>query len=154
MSGRRHLLGAIMAGAALYALSLDVRASAAPSQTVATRLEAIERRLERASVALDPKPYEEFWAPDFVGIGPDGSSYTKAQHLAALTGGHVHFQSIDVQPVSTRVYRDAAVLINRRSVRGTFDGKSIDSENLVTNVYIRDSREGWRKVSEHSTRLH
>ena len=127
-------------------------AAGAKPQSTAQRLEAVEVNLEKASMALDPKPYAEVWADDFVGIAPDGSTYTKAEHMAALKGGHVHFQSITVKPVSTRVYGSAAVLINRRSVKGDFDGKPIDSENLVTNVYVLRAHH-WQKVSEHTSRL-
>lgn len=129
-------------------------ATAAPNTPrVADELMALEIKLEKASVALDPRPYDEIWSKDFVGIGPDGSTYNKTQHRSALTGGHVRFQSIDIRPVSIRVYSHSAVLIEQRTVKGAFDGKPIDSENLVTNVFVLFRDRKWRKVSEHTTRL-
>src|ERR687885_3493 len=112
----------------------------------------IERELARASVNLDPAPYDRYWADDFRGVDAAGGFYTKAEHRAALTSGRLKFDSLDVTEMRVRVFGDAAVLTCRRAVRGSFDGRDISADNVVTSVFVlRGGR--WRKVAEHTSRL-
>jgi Domain of unknown function (DUF4440) len=51
----------------------------------------IERELARASVDLNPAPYDRYWSDDFIGTAASGGRYTKEQHRASLTGGKLKF---------------------------------------------------------------
>src|SRR5438105_4692206 len=62
-------------------------------------LTQIERVLAKASVGLDPAPYDRYWADDFIGIDASGNSYTKGEHRAALTSGKLKFDSLDVDEI-------------------------------------------------------
>src|SRR5437868_433532 len=111
----------------LCCLTIAAPAVAARRAAVPAQLEKIERDLAQASVRNDPAPYDRYWCDDFLGVAPDGSTYSKAEHRATLTGGKIHFRSLDVDRVKVRVYGNAAVMTSRRVVRGDFDGHPIDA---------------------------
>ena len=112
----------------------------------------IEQELARASLDLDPAPYDRYWADNFVGTIASGGRYTKKQHRASLTSGKLKFQSLDVDEVEVDVFGDTAVMVERRTVKGSYDKQDISARNHVMSVFVRhDGR--WQKVAEHTARL-
>src|SRR5438045_349956 len=71
----------------------------------------IEQELARASLDLDPAPYDRYWADNFIGTIASGGRYTKKQHRASLTSGKLKFQSLDVDEVEVEVFGDTAVVV-------------------------------------------
>lgn len=145
------LVAALMALAAASATAQLKRTKTAQPGGAEQVLMRIERELAQASVNLDPAPYDCYWADDFSGIDA-GGFYTKAEHRAALTGGKLKFDSLDVAEMRVRVLGQAAVLTNRRTVRGWYGEQDISADNRVTRVFIRRAGR-WQKVAEHTSRI-
>lgn len=122
-----------------------------PNEHAAQTLIKIERELARASVDLDPAPYDLYWSDDFVGTIASGGHYTKEQHRASLTSGKLKFESLDVDNIEVHVFGEAAVVLERRTVKGSYENQDISARNNVMSVFVR--RKGqWQKVAEHTAR--
>lgn len=114
----------------------------------------IERELGNATLNLDPAPYDRYWADDFVLVTPAGefSTDAKAQHRAALTGGKIKFETFEIADMKVRVFGDAAIVTERRTIKYQYEGREISAQNLVTSFFAR--RNGrWQKVAEQTNRL-
>src|ERR1051325_3576538 len=113
----------------------------------------IERDLEKASLNLDPAPYERYWADDFVAIMNEGlNPKAKAEHRAALTGGKIKFESFEIDNVDVRVFGNAAIVMSHRKVKFRFKEREINLSNVVTSFFSK--RNGrWQKVAEQTVRL-
>jgi ketosteroid isomerase-like protein len=149
---RLFLVAALTALAAASATAQVKRTKTAQPGGAEQVLMRIERELARASVKLDPAPYDRYWADDFSGIDAAGGFYTKAEHRAALTGGKLKFDSLDVDEMRVRVFGQAAVLTSRRTVRGRYGEQDISADNRVTSVFIRRAGR-WQKIAEHTSRI-
>jgi ketosteroid isomerase-like protein len=113
----------------------------------------IERELGNATLNLDPAPYDRYWADDFVMVTPAGqfAADAKAQHRAALTGGKIKFETFEIADMKVRVFGDAAIVIERRTVKYMYEGREISTQNLVTSFFAK--RNGrWQKVAEQTTK--
>lgn len=114
----------------------------------------IERELGNATLKLDPAPYDRYWADDFVLVTPAGefSAGAKAQHRAALTGGKIKFETFEIADMKVRVFGDAAIVTERRTVKYRYEGREISVQNLVTSFFAK--RQGrWQKVAEQTNPL-
>ena len=145
--------------AALIALTMSLAAAqvksnkSSPNRRVEQILTQIERELGKGTLNLDPIPYDRYWADDFVGLdGATGETWTKAQHRAALTSGKLKFESVNIDEMTVRRFRNAAVLTERRAVKYRYDGKEISQQNRVSSFFLK--RHGrWQKVAEHTSRI-
>lgn len=149
---RSLLVAALTVLAASAAVAQVKRTKTARPRGAEQVLMRIERELARASVNLDPAPYDRYWADDFGGVDAGGGFYTKAEHRAALVSGKLKFDSLDVTEMSVRVFGRAAALSCRRTVRGRYADQDISADNRVTSVYVRRGGR-WQKVAEHTSRI-
>ena len=113
----------------------------------------IERELERASLNLDPLPYDRYWADDFVGITNDGfAANAKVQHRAVLTSGKIKFESFEIDNIDVRVFGNAAIVTSHRKVKYRYEDREMSLHNAVTSFFSK--RNGrWQKVGEQTNRL-
>lgn len=114
----------------------------------------IERELGNATLNLDPAPYDRYWADDFILVTSTGefSTDAKAQHRAALTGGKIKFETFEINDMKVRVFGDAAIVTERRTVKYRYEGREISAQNLVTSFFAKRSGR-WQKVAEQTSRL-
>jgi hypothetical protein len=144
---RNVVIAAILISVATCLAQGEANADEQSEQT----LIKIERELARASVDLDPVPYDRYWSDNFVGTIASGGRYTKDQHRASLTGGKLKFQSLDVDKIEVHVFGDTAVVVERRTVKGSYDNRDISAQNHVMSVFVRHNGQ-WQKVAEHTAR--
>jgi len=127
------------------------RADTNADERVEQELINIERELARASVNLDPVPYDRYWSDDFVGTLASGGQYTKQQHRASLTSGKLKFQSLDLNQIKVYLFGDTAVVNERRIIKGSYDDQDISARNHVMSVFVRRGGK-WQKVRTYSAR--
>jgi|SRR5882724_11335721 hypothetical protein len=143
---------ALLTVATRFVLAETNNTSAKGDEETIETLSNIERELARASVNLDPAPYDRYWSDDFVGVGQSGATYTKGEHRSSLASGKVKFESLDVSAINVRVFADTAVVTDTRKIKGHYEARDISAVNCVTSVFIR--RDGkWQKIAEHTSRL-
>src|SRR5215471_16395919 len=76
--------------------------------------------------------------PDFVLVDVmRGAEVPKPDLLAALTGGQVHFERIDVAESRVRLYGDAAVVTGRTLMKIRLGEDSVEVSSRYTHVFVR-----------------
>ena len=79
---------------------------------------------------------------DFVGIGPVGFTLPKPAWLARFESG-LHYDSVDLDEVTTRRYGDAAFVVGHQHATGSFQGQPTPTDLRVGLTLVRDGGE-WR----------
>jgi hypothetical protein len=86
-------------------------------------------------------------ADDYQAITSSGLVQTKAQTLASLKLGHVHFASINVSDRKVRFYGRTAVVTSLAVVQATTAEGDISGNYRYMRVYVRDAAGNWKIVS-------
>lgn len=92
-------------------------------------------------------------AEDYLAITPNGILQSRAQALASLRSGTVHFRSIDLSDRKIRFYGKTALVTSRAEVSGTGPDGDITGSYRYTRVYVMDARGVWRIVSFEASRI-
>jgi ketosteroid isomerase-like protein len=87
-------------------------------------------------------------ADDFIGTGPDGKVYTKAQAIAAMKFGESVGTSSINNEVKVRIYGDAAVVISLWTTKETPKGKDTGGQSRWTDTWVKKAGR-WQCVASH-----
>ena len=124
------------------------------SRTDSTTSHADEQQVLRVSQAYDTITLRQdavagarLLADDYIATQPEGIS-NKAQTLAWLRSGGVHFTAGHSDDVRVRVYGQTAVATGRWTGYGTYRGKPFRDNQRYTTVFVR-RKDRWQIVAEH-----
>jgi len=92
-------------------------------------------------------------ADDYMAITPNGILQSRAQALASLRSGAVHFNSIDLSDRKIRLYGKTALVTSRAEVSGTSPDGDISGSYRYTRVYVMDAHGVWRIVSFEASKI-
>jgi ketosteroid isomerase-like protein len=142
----------------IIAVSILILVSAIPilaqtkSGSVEQELMKLEQDWTNADVKADVAFLDRFLAEDWTLTDNDGVLWTKARELAAIKSGEVVISSMVTDDMKVRIYRDAAVVTGRNTVKGTLKGKDISGQERWTDTWIkRDGR--WQCVATHVSNI-
>jgi ketosteroid isomerase-like protein len=85
---------------------------------------------------------------DFIGIGPIGFQLPKQAWLHRQTGGDLHYDTLNLDEITTRQYGDCAVITARWNARGTAQGHPLPEATRATLVTVKADGE-WRLATIH-----
>jgi ketosteroid isomerase-like protein len=85
---------------------------------------------------------------DFVGIGPVGFVLSKPAWLQRLTSGSLHYDSLGLTEVATRMYGSCAVTTARWNAKGTAQGHPLPEATRATLVSVSNDGD-WRLGGIH-----
>lgn len=91
-------------------------------------------RFASAQQALDLHALDALLADDFMLVGPLGFMLDKSQLLDQLRGGSLHFTSLTIEPVVSRSYGGATVVIGVQEQAGSYGDRPVDGHFRVTLV--------------------
>lgn len=107
-----------------------------------SQLEKLGEEWAAAELRGDTASLERLLAEDFVAVGPRGFMLTKEQWLSRHDSGSLTYESFDWDEVQVRVHGDAAVMIGRQSVRGSYqDGDfryEIQDQFRATLLFVEE----------------
>ena len=92
-------------------------------------------------------------ADDYMAITPNGILQSRAQALANLRLGVVHFKSIDLSDRKIRLYGKTALVTSRAEVTGSGPDGDISGSYRYTRVYVMDPHGVWRIVSFEASKI-
>jgi len=97
---------------------------------------------------------DKVYADNYMFVGVDGATMTKAERLAALRSGDLKYTSFAYSDENIRVSPDgnSAVGIFRVSVKGTMKGKPMDGDSRTTGVFAK-TKDGWRLMSASNVKI-
>jgi ketosteroid isomerase-like protein len=116
-------------------------------------IQNLEMRLQQAELTGNISTIASMLSDDYLGIYADGMLATKADTLASLKNGTVHYTSIHTFDRKIRVYGSTAVVVSKAKVEGVKDGQDISGNYRYTRVYHRTNRV-WKVVSFEASSMH
>ncbi len=113
-------------------------------------IKALTEQVTQAALKGDAATFDKLLADDYVTIGIQGASLTKAELLENFKSGKVKFEAIDVSDMKVRVYGDTALVNYTANVKGHFGATDISGQWRVVRVWVK--RKGqWQSVSFQAT---
>lgn len=91
-------------------------------------------RFASAQQALDLGALDALLADDFMLVGPLGFMLEKSQLLDQLRRGNLSFTSLTIEPVVSRSYGSATVVIAVQEQAGSYGDRPVDGRFRVTLV--------------------
>lgn len=123
-------------------------------QTESAEQELIKLENEWADdwVKSDVEFHDRIMADDFTWISPWGEVFTKARNLALLKSGDDVIESWVLTDMKVRVYGVAAVVTGRDTIKETYKGEDVSSQNRWTHTWIKLAGR-WQCVAGHSSEI-
>jgi ketosteroid isomerase-like protein len=116
----------------------------------------IDRQEETWRSALlkgDATELASLLADDYMAISASGTLQTKAETLANLRSGRMHFTALDVSDRKVRFYGTTALVTSLAAVHGATADGDISGSYRYTRVYVRDPRGAWKAVSFEASKI-
>ena len=147
----------IAVGLCLVAVSSFAFAQTNPSKAaqnikVEQEIKKLELEWFDSYVRGDRAAFDLIVADDVVMTYANGKVGNKSEAIAEIKAPADASYSLTSDDVQVRVYGDTAIVTGRVTEKGTFNGRSLNSQSRYTDVWVR--RNGrWQVVSAQSTRL-
>lgn len=137
----------------LAALVLPVFGVArADAPSVEQNLMQMEKDWAQAGVKKDAATEDRIVADDWVGIGSEGKSFTKAEAMADLKSGASVTESIELGAMKVRVFGNTAVVTGTDTEKSSYKGKDTSGKYAWTDVFVM--RQGhWQAVASHDSKV-
>ena len=124
----------------------------ADSSSVEQSLLQMERDWAQTGVKKDIAGADKIMADDWVAIGFDGKTVTKAEVLADMKSGASTAQSVELGPMKVRIFGNTAVVTGSDTEKSTYKGKDSSGKYVWTDVWVM--RKGhWQAAASQSTKL-
>ncbi|HEV2387643.1 MAG TPA: nuclear transport factor 2 family protein [Candidatus Acidoferrales bacterium] len=128
------------------------RTGAARAGSVTAELTSAEHAWIDADIAGDTEKVGAVLGDDWVGIGPDGQSQTRAQYLAEVKNGKNKLDSFEMGPLAVRAYGGTAVVRGSDTEKSSYAGRDTSGKYVWTDVFVKRNGE-WKAVSSQITKL-
>jgi len=112
----------------------------------------LENEWADAWVKSDVEFHDRIMADDFTWISPWGEVFTKARNLALLKSGDDVIESWVLTDMKVRVYGVAAVVTGCDTIKETYKGENVSSQNRWTHTWIKLAGR-WQCVAGHSSEI-
>ena len=116
-------------------------------------IDQLEETWRNAVLKGDANTVSSLLADDYMAITPNGTLQTKAEALASLRSGNMHFTTIEISDRKVRFYGGTAVVTSIADVQATTPEGKISGAYRYTRVYVRDPQGVWKIVSFETNRI-
>jgi uncharacterized protein (TIGR02246 family) len=103
--------------------------------SISQTLQAVERTWLNAEKTHDAATFEKLVADDWMAIGPDGKTQTKAERAAAISSAKV--SDAIMGDMKVRVFGDTAIVTGTDDETSTEGGKEVTDHYVWTDVFIK-----------------
>jgi ketosteroid isomerase-like protein len=119
---------------------------------VAAHVEQTEDRFFAALRSGDARLTEDHLDARFLIVDVNsGSVSDRAGLVAALRDGVLAFDRLDLVERTTRVFGDAAIVVGRTTMAGSFAGEPFAVASRYTHVFVRRDGDDWRLATGQGT---
>ncbi|HWR37216.1 MAG TPA: nuclear transport factor 2 family protein [Clostridia bacterium] len=119
---------------------------------VAQQIRDLETKGREALLKADSSWAQQHLANDFMGISGRGVASDKQTSIANRQSGKLKYDSLNWSEMTVRVLGDAAIVSGKVNLKGTFEGRDISGDYMVTRVWAKRGGQ-WQIVSSQSTRI-
>jgi len=126
----------------------------AQTQTDSVEQELIKLEDEWAEAWLrsDVAFFDRIMADDYTWTSPWGDVSTKADNFALVKSGKDVITSWVLADMKVRVYGAAAVVTGRDTIKETYKGEDVSSQNRWTHTWVKRAGR-WQCVAAHSSEI-
>ena len=98
---------------------------------------------------LEPLLDERFLIVDIM----SGGVADRAALTAALDGGVLEFERVELIERAVRHYGDTSILVGRTQMAGSFAGAAFSAASRYTHVFVRGADARWRLANAQGTQI-
>ena len=140
------LSSVLFAAVTMQAQQTKTDSDAAISET----LQAMEHSWLNAEKNHDTAAFEKIVADDWIAIGPDGKSQSKAERAAEIKAAHI--TSATMGDMKVRVFGDTAVVTGTDDESTMEGGKKSSDHYAWTDVFVRRNGK-WLAVASQTAQI-
>jgi ketosteroid isomerase-like protein len=146
------LLLASLAIAQLLMQTTRATASANPSEDEQA-IRSIEYKVDQAYLSGDADYLDSILSPSFILTNVRGEISNKAQEVAEVRNGIIHYEKFETSNLSVALYGDAAVATGLTAIKATEKKSSriIDAQIRITDTFVRQKNGKWQMVAGQAT---
>ena len=145
-------LGAGMLLAQTQNKATDAKKTAASATAAADELKQIENDWVDASKTKNADKLGAILADSWVALGWDGKRTDKAKALAELKSPGNALDSIEMGPMTVRVFGSTAVVTGSDTEKSMENSKDTSGKYVWTDVFVKQNGT-WRAVASQSTKV-
>ena len=134
--------------AVLALAALDFGAAQSKAGT-SSKILALESKWNEAYKHGDVATMESLLADDFVITVEDGSTFSKSGYIAHNADSALHVEISEMAEVKVRMHGNVAVVTGAYHEKGTSKGRSYESRDRATDVWMRNANRGWQVIAAH-----
>jgi ketosteroid isomerase-like protein len=142
---------AISVSVAVLVLGVAISAQT-QTESVEQELIKLENEWADAWVKSDVAFHDRIMADDYTWTSPWGEIVTKADNLALVKSGEDMIASWVLADMKVRVYGEAAVVSGRDTIKETYKGEDVSSQNRWTHTWVKRAGR-WQCVAGHSSEI-
>ena len=126
----------------------------APAQTKAPgdELKQIENDWTAAAKAKDAAKLADILSDSWVSFGWDGRREDKAAALADLKKPGNSLDTLEMGPMTVRIFGNTAIVTGSDTEKSKEDGKDTSGKYVWTDVFVKENGK-WKAVSSQSTKV-
>jgi ketosteroid isomerase-like protein len=122
----------------VYGQAMTMKPKAAPATpSISATIKQLEHDWTDAMKAGDADKVAAILADDWTGLGPDGTSQTKAEFIAGIKSGDYKLASFDFGPMSVKVVGGVAIVQGSDTEKSTTKGKDSSGKYLWMDVFAK-----------------
>jgi len=100
-------------------------------------LRQLERSLLTAIQRKDTEKLKSIWADEYLGTAPDGRVVNKTDLIAAVSGGAIVLESLEMDDLRVRLFDDVAVMTGHAVVKANVDHEDYSGSYRGTGIFIK-----------------
>jgi ketosteroid isomerase-like protein len=147
----RTIMLVLLAG--VYAIPLAAGMPRAQKHERRHEIDHLEDVWRDALLKADTAAMNSLLAEDYIAITPTGTLQTKAETIASLRSGHVHFTTLVMSDRKVRFYGNTALVTSTADVRASSPDGNLSGSYRYTRVYIEGPPGVWKIVNFEANRI-
>jgi ketosteroid isomerase-like protein len=122
----------------VYGQAMTMKPAAKPAgPSISDSIKQLEHDWTDAMKAGDADKLSTILGNDWVGLGPDGTTQTKAQFVAGLKSGDYKLASFDFGPMTVKVVGGVAIAQGTDTEKSATKGKDSSGKYLWMDVFTK-----------------
>ena len=130
----------------------DTKKTAPSANAASDELKQIENDWVDAQKTKNAEKLGDILADNWVGLGWDGKRTDKAKALAEMKTPGNSLDTLEMGPMTVRVFGNTAVVTGSDTEKSMEDGKDTSGKYVWTDVFVKQNGK-WRAVASQSTKL-
>ncbi len=130
----------------------DAKKPAASANAASDELKQIENDWVEASKAKNAEKLGDILADSWVALEWDGQRMDKAKALAEMKTPGNSLDTIEMGPMTVRVFGNTAVVTGSDTEKSMENGKDTSGKYVWTDVFVKQNGK-WRAVASQSTKV-